>query len=467
MGLSRRLLLLVVAVAALAVWLFVIDLPRERRQIEREADASVLMEFDPARADTLRVVRGDAPWKLARRGEDEWWLLTPIEERAEARFAQNALMQLSTFTSVRRLADDVSDDAWWRYGLSDDHPSRIDFVVDLEGGQRVVLHVGSVDPTGDFVYVRRGGSRALEVAYSELAELALSPHHGFRRPRVFDLEQDEIARMEIKGEHDSWTAERDAQTGLWWASIDGERERLRRWELDEIAYSITQLGVVQYLRDGLSGAQWSGYGLDAPWASIAWTSYDGREGRLDLGNETDQRRYFGRRSGLDSVFELLPGLENVLERSAGSFVDDNPLPRNVRRAHRIRIEDEDGTWVEQERTGPSGKDWIVTTDQGIVPASEYLFVSARNVALGLEEMQATATLMLARSQADDPAQWGRRGPRLRLSWPEGPDVEIVLHWRGEDSAPWLQVDDTPTLHRVDRGLFMRLRAMLDAAHAGR
>lgn len=469
MGVSLRVVLLAVGVVGLAAWLFLYDLPLEQAQQQQAVDASVLVDFDPAHVDTLRVVRDNAPWTLARRlnadtGTDEWWLLTPIEERADQRTAANSLRLLLTYRSQRRLAEQLDGEAWGRYGLSDGHPARIDIVATLDSGQDVVLHVGNLDPTGDWVFVRAGGSDALHVAYSELADFALSSHHGFRERSIFVAEPEAIARLDLDGPSGSWTLERDADTGLWWTEIAGERLRLQRWEVDDLTHYLTDATVVGFQRDGLSGAQWSGYGLDAPWARIEWTLQDGTSAFLELGNETRERTYFGRRSGLDTVFEIQPGFEAVFERDLRAWVDANPIARNVRRARAIRVEDADGTWVLLERAPANEKDWIVRTAQGVVEPTEYLFVSARNVALGLEQLESDATMMLAAGSAS--SEVGRRGPSARLSWSEGPDVELVLWWREGESAPWMQIDGEPTLHRVERGLFLRLRAMIDAAHAG-
>ena len=465
---SRRVLLLVLVAAGLAAWLFLYDLPGEEAQQQRAVDETALIDFDPARVDTLRVVRDNAPWTLAKRVDGaaqrtEWWLVAPIEERADLRTAENALALLLASRSQRRLADEVTEDVWGRYGLSEGHPSRIDLLVVLEGGERVLLNVGSLDPTGEFVFVRPGGTDRLEVVYSELADFALSSHHGFRQRRIFEIDPTQIARLEIEGTRGSWAVQRDADTGLWFAEIEGERRRLQRWEIDDLTHFVAEATVLGYQRDGLSGAQWAGYGLDQPWASLVWTSFDGRQSQLELGNQTADRTYFGRRAGLDTVFEILPGFERYFEQDPRELIDDNPIPRNVRRATVIRIEDVDGTWVRQERSATNEKDWIVTTAAGEVKPTEYVFVSARNVALGLEQLTSDSTMMLAEGRLASGV--GRRGPAVRFSWPEGPDLELVLWWIEQQSAPWLQIDGEPTLHRVQRGLFLRLRAMLDAAHA--
>lgn len=468
MGLSPRVLLLALAVVGLVAWLYLYDLPREAVQEQQAADESLLMDFDPARVDSLRVIRDNA-WVLAKRvdevtGESSWWLVEPIEERAETRFVENALSFLHTYRSQRRLAEEVREDVWARYGLSEGHPARIDIVVSLEGGGREVLHVGNLDPTGDFVFVRRGGTDVLDVAYSELADFALSAHHAFRRKRVFPVDPDRIAELQIDGPAGAWTARRDSLTGSWWAELDGERRRLLRWELDDLTHYLTDANVLGYQRDGLSGMQWSGYGLDDPWATLTWTSYDGAQGRIDLGNQTDARTYFARREGLDSVFEIQPGFESVFDRDPRTWIDENPIARNVRRAQVLRIEDVDGSWVEQRRSPANEKDWIVSTAQGEVTPSEYLFVSARNVALGLEQMQAGASLMLSGSSTAADVM-SRRGPSVLLRWDDGAPVQLQVWWREGDAAPWVQVDGESTMYQVERGLFLRLRAMLDAAHA--
>ena len=464
---SRRLVFLTVAVAAVATWLFLFDLPGEERALEQEQESRRLLPFDPARAETLRVERPVAPWTLVRRsaadgnkdGEAGWWLVEPIVEKADDRVVESVLRRLSAVESERRVAEDVDPGAWERYGLSEGHPARADFVVSLEGGERVELRVGAVDATEEFVYLRAAGSDALDLALSDVAELAMASHHGFRRMRVFEVEPGEIVRIEVDGPAGRWVARRDPDSGLWTAELDGRPVRLRRWEVDDFVHAVAELVVVSYQRDGLQGVQWSGYGLDDPWASVGWVADDGRRGRLDLGNQTTERRYFARRSGLDTVFEVTPGFEETLERDPRRWIDDNPLGRNLQHVASIRLEDGGGPWVEQVL---DGMDWKVRTADGPVEVDEYLFVSARNVLLGLEEMQATQTLILPEGGT---AMLERAGPAATLDFEDGSTVRLDLWWREDDVAPWVRIDDERTLHRVDRGVFMRLRAMLDAARA--
>ena len=164
--------------------------------------------------------------------------------------------------------------------------------------------------------MRRVGSNDLEVCFEELFDVANMTHHGIRNPRLFEIAHGDLTRMSFASESNAWVAERGDE-GLWFlGSADGPR--LKRWILEDIAFAVASQRVDGYLRDFLSDSDWAAYGLDQPWGTVEWEGTEGRSGALWLGNELGGGVVFGRRKGLDTVFQIAPGLDPSFEANRGT-----------------------------------------------------------------------------------------------------------------------------------------------------
>ncbi len=460
MGLNRWTVLLAVAVAALAVWIFGIDIPRERRAFEERQEAALLVPMDPAAVDTLRVERADGGWTVVRR-DDGWWLTDPIVERAEDRVVESVLERITTETRQRELNPELDEASWSSYGLAEGQPARADLILASDEGESQRLAVGIEVVTGEFCYVRREGSDALELADINVLELVRSAHHGFRLRSLFEVDDEAIVRLEGRGPAGRWVAVRDTTTGLWWSGPPGTPPRLRRWEMDDIALVVSTQTIAAYLRDGLSEREWSGYGLDRPWAELSVTDRSGRTTTVWFGNEANDQQYFARRQGLDTVLAVSPSFVGVLDHGLQGWEDRNPIPRNVKRAISFRVDDGSGRWAEIRR---GEREWTLLTEDGEVATSTYRENAARNVARGLEEMQPGSTVFVA----------GDRHPAVMLSektasvdirWPDGGTITLQFGWRPDEDGAWFYMEDGRALVEVDRGMLLRLRALVDALHA--
>jgi len=460
MGLSWKTIVLGLVVIALAVWIFGIDLPGEQRQIEQQAEAAVLLPIDPAVVDTLRIERAGLRTTIVR-GDGGWRITEPIDEPAERRTVESVIERLTSATSARTVSDAMGEDQWFAYGLERGQAGRVDVVLASDTGARAVLSVGNLIPAGaDYVYVRRGGSDALELAEQAVFDLANATHHGYRKVDLFAISDDDIVQLQFDGPGGRWIARRDTTTGLWYDLAADGATRLKRWEMDDIALAVGEQRVQAYLRDELRESDWAAYGLDAPWAEITVTTKDGRSQQLWLGNEDMQRQYYGRRDGLDTVFLLRPQFLAALDEGTEFLEDFNPLPRNLRRATAFRIEDAEGRWAEL-RPGTDDA-WELWTEDGRVSSTSFRQTAADNVARGLEEMQPERSIYLP-SGADPLTLLDERAGRAVIRFENGV-LELDFGWRDGDDGFWFSTQGDPALYELPRGMFLRLRSFVDALH---
>ena len=460
MGVNRRLVLLAAAVAALAGWLFLVELPRERGAVEDYEQWRRLLPIEAASVDTLRVERAEAPWTVVRR-DDGWWLVEPIEEKAEDLTVASVLARLTEELSYREVATDVGTDEWDRYALSPGHPGRADLVLASRDGGSVRVAVGVELVTGDYCYVRRGDGDALELALISLYELANASHHGFRRMSLFEIDVESIVQLDGVGPSGAWAAVLDTTTGLWWSGPDRLPPRLRRWVLDDVALAVSTQTVGAYLRDGLTEVQWSGYGLRDPWTELHVHTVDGAVNTLWLGNEVEARTFFGRERGLDTVFTIRPGFLGLLEEGTEPLVDRNPVPWNLRRVTTIRVEDDSGRWASIHR---GRYEWELTIGTGEVTTSTYRESAAVSVARGLEEVQPLRSIFVPAGQ-EALARYEEIVARATLQHRDGRTLVVTIGFLPGEPEAWLHVEGDATLYEVPRSYVLRFRGLVDALHA--
>lgn len=457
MGLNWRLLVLGAVVVGLAVWIFGIDLPRERRAIEEQTEAARLLPIDPAAVDTLRVAHPEHPFTIVRR-DDGWWITTPIVERAETRTMDSVLDRLTSARSERTMGLDGDDDVWANYGLAEGHPGRADIVLASASGARAALAVGNPVVTGDYVYVRRGDG-ALEVADQLVFDLANSTHHGFRRVDLFGIHEGDVVRIELDGPGGRWAARRDTTSGLWHPDVPDAAVRYKRWVMDDLALAIGEQRVQAFLRDGLDAEGWAAYGLDDPWGAVTVTTVDGRTQSLWLGNEREREQYFARRDGLDTVFLVRPQFAGALDAGTIGLEDFNPIPRNLRNARAFRAEDARGRWAEIR---PDGMDWVLIGPDGEVESTDYRQTAADNLARGLEEVQPERSLFLP-SGGDPGALLSERVGRVSIRF-DDETIDVHFGWRDGETEAWFYVEGDTSLYEIERSWVLRLRSFVDAIH---
>jgi hypothetical protein len=442
---SRRVVVLGLLVLLVGGWVLLRELPGIRDDEERAAAELLVFERLPGVIDTLRIDQASREILVVRDG-DRWWLRSPIVEEVPAINVENLIERLGETQRWRRVAREVPEEEWALYGLAEDSPGRVR--IELVGpAGRSAIDVGELTAGSGTVWVRRVGSGELWLCLEDLYDIANMTHQGLRNPRLFDVTHDDLVRIRFSAGQNAWTAVRDDQ-GLWHlGSIDGPR--LKRWVLEEFAFTVAGMRVDGYLRDGLQADDWSAYGLDRPWGQVDWEDDEGHTATVWFGNELGGGLVFGRRSGLDSVFRLAPEITRGLEVDPDSLVDRNPIGGNFLRSEKIRVHVDAG-FVDVVRQTPGVQ---LFTEAGALAPDEYAQVAGRNLQLGLEEMQPLAEMMVPSDQ-DPVALLDHVEGRLDVVWPDR-RVEVIVGQRG--AGAWIAIGGESSLWQVDRGMLLRLR----------
>jgi len=453
---SRRVIILAVLVVAVGGWILLRELPALRNAEQQAAVERMIFRDIPDVVDTIRIRRPDREILLVREsGEDPdrqqgWWLHSPIVEKIPEYNARDLVDRLAQIERWRRVARAVEDGAdWGLYGLAEDSPGRVRIeLIGQEG--RSAVDVGLLSPSSTTAWVRRVGSDELELSLADLHEVANATHHGLRNVHLFRVKHEEITRMEFRGGAGQWTAVR-GEAGLWFLG-SAVGPRLRRWILEDYAFAVSSLRADGYLRDDLSEADWAAYGLDQPWAAVRWQAEDEREGTLWLGNELGPGVVFGRRAGLESVFQIAPGLSPIFGADLIALRDHNPIFGNFLHATHIRVI-ADGGFVDIERETPGVR---LATELGPLALEEYAQVAGRNLQLGIEEFQPAAEMFVPAGK-DPAALLETEATRMVVTWP-GREVNLTVGRMA--GRVWLAIEGQQMLYEAPVDFLLRVREVL-------
>jgi hypothetical protein len=443
---SRRVFVLAVLVLLVGGFLVFRELPVLETERERALADLLVFRGAPAVVDTLRIRQDDREIVVVRE-EERWFLRSPIEEEVPALPILDLIERLQLSERWRLVGRGLTGEDWETYGLGPDSPgrSRIELIGE---GRSVGIDVGMLTGGSHAVWVRRVGSDDLELCFEEVFDIANMSHQGMRDPRLFEVEHGELTRMSFDADGNRWAAVR-GEDGLWFLDRD-DRPRLKRWVLQDIAFAVASQRVEGYLRDFLEESDWAAYGLDQPWGTVAWEATEGRSGTLWLGNELGGGVYFGRREGLDTVFQIAAGLDPAFEADPLEWIDHNPIGGNFLDSGKIRVHAEGG-FIDIIRETPGAR---VETEAGPVPHSDYVQVTARNLQLGLEEFQPEAEMIVAAGQDPvsllDPVE-----ATLTIHWPDrAADVAIGQMAGGV----WIAYEDA--LYQTTTDMLLRTREVL-------
>ena len=448
---SRRVLVLASLVLVIGGWLFFRELPVLQGDAERAAEQLRMFRSVPAVVDTVRFQKPDREILLVR-GDGEkagWWLRSPIIEKVPDIGVEELIRRLASTERWRRVMQEVPEDSWSLYGLAGDSPGRVRIEMIGSGG-RSGLDVGLLTPGSRMVWVRRPGSQELATCLEDVHILANMTHQGLRDPRLFEIKSSALRRIDVSGSNGDWSMVRD-EAGLWYfESLDGPR--LKRWIIEEFAFAVAGQRVDGYLRDQLTEEDWAAYGLDDPWASVVWTAADGRSGTLWLGNELGGGLSFGRRAGLETVFQIAHGLGPMIFADTATLMDRNPVGGNFLHALKIRVSDGEG-FVEIVRKTPGVS---IVTELGDFEPGEYSQVAGRNLQLGLEEFQPESEMIIPAGR--HPAEiLDSIEATLSIHWPER---EVRLQIGQMAGRVWIAEEGKSTLWQVRPDLLLRVREVL-------
>ncbi|UCD12094.1 MAG: DUF4340 domain-containing protein [Nitrospinaceae bacterium] len=304
-----------VVLLAIALFYFLVDLPREERQKEEKERAETILLFDGEKVDTIFVARKEESYTLKRLGLDDWQLISPLEDKADVQTAENLLYELNNGKFSRVVEEKPQDLA--AFGLT--LPS-LTLRVKLAGGEELALLVGDDHPMGKGLYVKTAGQSRVLLASLVREDLDKSLFDA-RDKSILHFNLEDIARVALRQGDHSLALKRDEAAWTLEGNDGGPADNA---EIDHFLNQVRSAKVVEFISE--SPDSLAPYGLDAPASELRLLRKEGKsELSLFLGTVVPGEGVFAKVGGRSNVVRLPGTFEDTLSKNPADFLDKTLL----------------------------------------------------------------------------------------------------------------------------------------------
>lgn len=300
-------LLLVVVLAGLGGYIYYL----EQRDPAAEADANEsAFDVESDQIQELRIAVADGDTTLARRADNQWRLVEPVEAEADTSELNNMATTLASL-DVQRIVDENPGDLA-QFGL--EQPKiEIAFRTSAEGEPQR-LQVGDRTPTGGDVYAKKAGENRVFLVSGIVEDTFRRTAFDLRNKTVLAFERDKVDGLEIvrggetlrfsrKGA--DWTVVQPATMRADYAALEGLITSLQATQATKF---VTQEPTPQELRE---------FGLTQPRTSASILMGSDRV-TLQLGTTVNAETY-ARNAASPGVVMVAPTVVSDLAKPLDDF----------------------------------------------------------------------------------------------------------------------------------------------------
>ncbi len=205
---TKKTLILAVVLAALALFVFLHELPyqRDKEQADAQSDKVIDLDFDQIANISLERADGKISFTLDK-DTDEWRMTEPVDDQTERWLVQSLVSAIQHSTPTRKI-EDADADALERFGLAQPRA-----IVTFDTGQVVKrVRIGDKNPVGGSTYVKpedesvvylipASGLAVFEKQATEFRRKSLlSPLDAKMKLRRVVLKQPDLPPIELYGD---------------------------------------------------------------------------------------------------------------------------------------------------------------------------------------------------------------------------------------------------------------------------
>lgn len=183
--------LMLVILAGLGGYLYVVEFPTTQREIKQEAEQKQLLPFPETAITGLAITTAQGPVELTRTDSGSWTITAPLQADADIREVQALVRALVTGRVTRSVAERSAGLA--PFGLE----QPVTTVTVTAGGQQDTLAIGDSGPLSNTLYVLRGSDG--KVLLTDLApkDFVNKSLLMFRRKDLLRFVQNDVERVRL------------------------------------------------------------------------------------------------------------------------------------------------------------------------------------------------------------------------------------------------------------------------------
>jgi len=252
---TKNTLILLAILIAISAYVYFYEIKGgEERKKEKEAAAQLL----PIKKDDVSEVILERPADHVKihaiKTDDQWKIVEPVETEGD-KFAIEGIINSVVTSKVNRVvAEDTS--SLQDFGLK---PPEGIIVLSTKSGKKDTVFVGSKNPTGSFLFIRRDHQPKVELTSTSMSYEVTKNLFDFRDKTVLKFEKENVEKLDLKVPRGHYVVEK---TGDSWMITSPVRKKADQTEVDKLLNKVKNARVRKFVVE--NAASLSQYGLLYP-----------------------------------------------------------------------------------------------------------------------------------------------------------------------------------------------------------
>jgi hypothetical protein len=361
--------------ALLGTYVYVVEVKGGAQSEQRQEAAAHVVSISASTATELVIEHGRNR-VVCRKEGSHWRVVAPVRAEGDDVTIERVLKDVAEAKIDRTVAAHTANPA--TFGLAE--PVTI---VIADGARREAVQVGKENPTGGFVFARRGAdpaeSRPVLLVDRRLRDAADKQLYDLRDKTALDFSSDEVASITFRrGSRVVRLVRSPATPGeaeARWDIVEPVRARADRGEIQRSLNVLSFVRAERFASETPVGLE--RFGLAPPWGSARFDLGGARAQSLLIGARTTDgalTRNYARRPSGGPVFTINDNLARDVDRAPETWREHHVVDFNRNDAAELRLITSSATvtCAKQE-----GGDWGVAEFRGPVVENMDLGAAAR------------------------------------------------------------------------------------------
>ncbi len=184
-------LLLLVILAGLGGYLYLVELPTKEREEKQETAQKQLLPFSETAITGLSITTAQGPIRFKRDSPGKWSIVAPLQTDADNREVQSLIRALVTGTITRTLEEQATTLA--SFGLEEP----VTTLTIAAGAEQETISIGDSGPLSNTLYILRASDRHVLLTNLAPKDFINKSLMTFRRKELLRFVQNDVERVRL------------------------------------------------------------------------------------------------------------------------------------------------------------------------------------------------------------------------------------------------------------------------------